>query len=83
MAKKRNSNTDDIQDDEIDDINLILNFKEKFTFKSAARHSRLPYDSLSELESSYFKNVETTNYLNIRNAILKIWLEKPTVLICF
>lgn len=83
MAKRRNLNTVDDDDEDYfrneDFQNLIPNVEERFTFKTAAKNSRLPYDSLSELESSYFKNIDCINYLNIRNAILKIWLEKPKV----
>ena len=95
MAKRKKNTIkyrfDDCQSDSVDnetnDMNseeskkdlLIPSSYEEFTNKRAAKESRLKYNRLTEIEENYFENEDHKTYLNLRNAILRIWHNKPSL----
>ncbi|OTF76900.1 Lysine-specific histone demethylase 1-like protein, partial [Euroglyphus maynei] len=58
---------------------LIPSSNEEFTNKRAAKESRLKYNRLTAIEENYFENEDSKTYLNLRNDILRIWHNKPSV----
>ncbi|KAH9529995.1 Lysine-specific histone demethylase 1A [Dermatophagoides farinae] len=61
------------------DLLIPTSYEEEFSNKSAAKESRLKQNRMTEIEENYFEDEDRNTYLNIRNAILRIWHNKPSV----